>query len=223
MRALVLVGHAFLGNDHAEGTGKPVHHGRAHAAGGGAAGDDHRVHAMEGQQRSQAGLEEGRGHALMDHHVARADAQARIELGTRRAVPDVLQRVRRVRARAPDAAILAAVEIGDIGPDHRPAEVAEAVRQRVGVFHLAWIGLVGGAEACGLGIGTLRVHVHQRGLAPEAEARPGRGGLEREVHLPRRHLRSLHPASLLSGSGPARRRAIAMPSPPQENVAAPRR
>ena len=63
---------------------------------------------MKGAQRTEVGLEERRGHALVDDDVVGTiDLAALVELGAARVRLDVLQGVRRIASRAPDPAILA--------------------------------------------------------------------------------------------------------------------
>ncbi len=88
--------------------GQAVDHSGAHAARGRSAGDDHGVDLVEGEQRTEVGLEERRGHALVDDDVVGTiDLAALVELGAARVCLDVLQGVRRIASRAPDPAILA--------------------------------------------------------------------------------------------------------------------
>ena len=170
VRALMAVGDAFLRHDGAEATRQAVDHGGAHAARGRPAGHDHGVDLVPGEQRAEVGLEEGRGHALVDDDVAAVDLAALVDGGAPRALLDVLQRIRRVAAGAPDTAILARLEIGDVGPDHRAVLGPEQLRQRIDVLDLPRIGLVGRRELVRARIGILEIDVDQRGLAAEAEA-----------------------------------------------------
>ena len=197
MRALVLVGHALLGDDGAVAALQAVHHGGAHAARGGAAGHHHRVHAVEVEDGAEVGLEEGRGHALVDDDVALAvDAQSVVELRAPAAHLDVLQRVWRVGARAPDAAVLAGVHVGHVGPHHGKAVGAEGVGQLVDVVQLLRVCLVGGGELAHAGVGLLRIHVDECGLAAEAEALACGVGLGVFEKLARGLVGGLHGRSL---------------------------
>jgi hypothetical protein len=60
---------------------------------------------VEREERRQVRLEESGSHALVDHDIAALDLAALIEAGAARVGLDVLQRVGRVGASAPDAAI----------------------------------------------------------------------------------------------------------------------
>jgi hypothetical protein len=55
-------------------------------------------------------------------------------------------------------------------PDHRPAELAKALRQRVDMFDLPRIGLVGSLELVRPRVGALEVDVDQHRLLAVAEA-----------------------------------------------------
>src|SRR5215475_11826660 len=59
MRALVLVGHAFLGNHGAVAVREAVDNSGAHTARRGTARDNEGVTAMESEQRGEVGLMEG--------------------------------------------------------------------------------------------------------------------------------------------------------------------
>lgn len=63
----------------------------ADAAGGGAAGDDDRVDAMEAQQRGEDGFVDAGGHALVDEGVVGVDGQAVVEGCASARVPQTLQ------------------------------------------------------------------------------------------------------------------------------------
>jgi hypothetical protein len=93
-----------------------------------------------------------------------------VELRAPRAGLDVLQRVGRVGARAPHAAVLARLHVGDVGPDHRQLLRAEGARELVHVVELLRVGLVGGDELAHAGIGLLQVDVDQRRARAEPEA-----------------------------------------------------
>src|SRR5882757_6155116 len=76
-----------------------------------------------------------------------------LQLGAARTDLDVLQGIRRVAAADEDAAILAGLHEGHVGPDDRQRMPARQRGELVDVVHLPRIGLIGGDVFADIGVG----------------------------------------------------------------------
>ena len=193
MGDLVLVGDAFLRDDRAVAVRQRRDRRGAHAPRRAAAGEHHGIHLVPDQQRRDRAVVEHAGHALVHHRIAATvHIQARVQFGAGTMLLDVLQGVRGVGSTAPDAGIVGVVHVGDVGPDHRHVLAPRQRRERVDVFDLPRMGLVGGAKGVGVGVGALQVDVDQGRFLAKAELGAIRVGLHFVPILSGREIGALH-------------------------------